>query len=175
MSSEEYFDLIEDRSGIVIGKASRRECHGNPVLLHRSIRVLIYHPDRELLLLQKRAMTKDIFPGRWDMAVGGHVDPGEDYSAAAKREMQEELGITEELPLQEAYTIRVRNQIESENVQAYRAVSAGPFRIREEELSEVRFFTMAELSLLKTTSPESLTPLLLRELEKILPAETGIL
>ena len=77
MTSEEYFDLIEDASSGVIGRATRKECHGNPALLHRSIRVLILHPDGKRMLLQKRALSKDVFPGRWDMAVGGHVDSGE--------------------------------------------------------------------------------------------------
>lgn len=169
MTNEEYFDLIEGQSQRIIGKAPRRECHGNPALLHRSIRVVIWHPDGGKILLQKRAMTKDIFPGRWDMAVGGHVDSGEDLLSAAYREMREELGLEADLPLQEAYKIRVRNQMESEDVQAYQTVSDGPFRIREEELSSVRFFTLDELRFLSGSSPEMFTPLLLRELKKILP------
>lgn len=168
MTSEEYFDLIEDASSGVIGRATRKECHGNPALLHRSIRVLILHPDGKRMLLQKRALSKDVFPGRWDMAVGGHVDSGETPLCAARREMAEELGLDSNLPLQEVYTIKVRNSFESENVSAYSAISGGPFRIREEELSEVRFFTREELTLLKETAPDLLTPLLIRELDKIL-------
>jgi len=45
------------------------------------------------LLLQKRSMSKDIGPGKWDTSVGGHVNPGEDVYSAAVREMDEELGI----------------------------------------------------------------------------------
>ena len=168
MDKEEYFDLIEDGSSRIIGRARRKECHGNPALLHRSIRVLILHPDGKRMLLQKRALTKDVFPGRWDMAVGGHVDSGEEPLCAARREMTEELGVTGDFPLREVYTIKVRNSFESENVTAYSAVSAGPFQIREEELSEVRFFTWEELAHLKEQSPSLLTPLLIRELEKIL-------
>ena len=174
MASEEYFDLIEDQSSKIIGKALRSQCHGNPVLLHRSIRVVIFHPDGKRILLQKRALTKDVFPGRWDMAVGGHVDSSEDLLCAARREMNEELGLPCDLPLKEAYTIKVRNQFESENVQAYSAVCEGPFQIREDELSEVRFFTFDELRSAKECTPEIFTPLLVRELEKILPSGESI-
>jgi 8-oxo-dGTP pyrophosphatase MutT (NUDIX family) len=38
-------------------------------------------------------MAKDRYPGWWDVSVGGHVDPGEDYLTAAIREAGEELGL----------------------------------------------------------------------------------
>jgi 8-oxo-dGTP pyrophosphatase MutT (NUDIX family) len=42
------------------------------------------------LLLQKRPADKEN-AGRWDKSVGGHVDAGEDFDAAAVREAGEEL------------------------------------------------------------------------------------
>ena len=56
--AEEYFDLIDDATGEVIGRARRSECHGNPKLLHRSVRIMICHPDGKSMLLQKRSMKK---------------------------------------------------------------------------------------------------------------------
>ena len=53
--AEEYFDLIDDATGEVIGRARRSECHGNPKLLHRSVRIMICHPDGKSMLLQKRS------------------------------------------------------------------------------------------------------------------------
>jgi 16S rRNA (adenine1518-N6/adenine1519-N6)-dimethyltransferase len=32
-------------------------------------------------------------PGVWDSSVAGHLDAGEDYAAAARRELEEEMGI----------------------------------------------------------------------------------
>ena len=49
--SDEFFDLIDDVTGKIVGRATRRECHGNPKLLHRSVRVAVYHPDGKSLLL----------------------------------------------------------------------------------------------------------------------------
>ena len=166
--NDEYFDLIDDNTGAVIGRATRRECHGNPKLIHRSVRVIVYHPDGRSLLLQKRSASKDIFPGRWDMAVGGHVDSGETPDQAAVREMDEELGMPSGVPLKKLFQLKVRNEIESENVQEYSAVFGGPFRIRKSELDEVRFFAFDELKKRIEDSPEEFTPLLVRELRILL-------
>lgn len=166
--NDEFFDLIDDATGKVIGRASRRECHGNPKLLHRSVRVIVYHPDGRSMLLQKRSMNKDIFPGRWDMAVGGHVDSGETPDQAAVREMGEELGMPPDLPLRKLFRMKVRNEVESENVQEYSAAYPGPFRIQKSELDEVRFFSFSELAELLERSPEIFTPLLVRELRILL-------
>ena len=166
--NDEYFDLIDDDTGAVIGRATRRECHGDPKLIHRSVRVIVYHPDGRSLLLQKRSAAKDIFPGRWDMAVGGHVDSGETPDEAAVREMGEELGIPPEVPLEKRFSLKVRNEVESENVQLYSTTFGGPFEIQEQELSEIRFFSFGELRNLLEDKPEMFTPLLVRELHILL-------
>ena len=49
---------------------------------------------RAELLLQKRSAQKDSFPGLYDISAAGHLDPGEDFAAAARRELAEELGVT---------------------------------------------------------------------------------
>jgi isopentenyldiphosphate isomerase len=45
------------------------------------------------VLLQKRSGTVATNPNRWDVSVGGHVDEGEEYIVAARRELEEELGL----------------------------------------------------------------------------------
>jgi isopentenyldiphosphate isomerase len=45
------------------------------------------------VLLQKRAETKDVWPGRYDASAAGHVRFGEGL-AGALREIDEELGVT---------------------------------------------------------------------------------
>ena len=88
----EFFDIY-DEQGNHIGTAPRSECHGNPALIHRTAHVVVIHPESGDILLQKRNMTKDIQPGKWDTAVGGHLALGEDFETGAKRELAEELGI----------------------------------------------------------------------------------
>lgn len=141
---EDYFEIVdaEDR---VIGVAPRRECHGDPSLVHRSAHVLVFNSRGELLL-QKRSMAKDIQPGRWDTSVGGHLDPGEDYRQAAVREMAEELGLTG-VPLTFLYASQIRNAIESENIQSFLARSDGPVRFAPLEIDAVRYWTRDDIEL----------------------------
>ena len=139
----EYFDIY-DENNRPCGRALRRDCHGNPALRHRASQVMVYHPDGRMLL-QKRSMAKDIQPGKWDTAVGGHLDPGEDFETAARREMSEELGIAPQLPLQYLFDAKIRNRIESENTRVFGVTFAGPFDFPRDEIDEVRFFTPAEL------------------------------
>jgi isopentenyl-diphosphate delta-isomerase type 1 len=139
---DEFFEIVdaEDR---VIGRALRSECHGNPQLIHRVAHVLVF--DRQgRLLLQKRSMNKDVQPGKWDTSVGGHLDPGETYAAAAKREMLEELGIAD-LPLTFLYAYPMRNDFESENVATFTTCHDGPFLFSVSEIDEVRFWTAQEI------------------------------
>ena len=91
MISEELFPIV-DELGNVTGRATRSECHGGSMLLHPVVHL---HVMREggFLYLQKRAMDKDIQPGKWDTAVGGHVDFGESIAEALFREASEELGL----------------------------------------------------------------------------------
>ena len=67
----EFFDIVDDEDR-VIGQAPRSQCHGDPRLVHRVAHVLVFNSRGELLL-QKRSVTKDIQPGKWDTSVGGHL------------------------------------------------------------------------------------------------------
>jgi isopentenyldiphosphate isomerase/intracellular septation protein A len=90
---EEWFDIV-DSEGKVTGKAPRSLCHSGPGMMHPVVHLHIAD-ERNRLYLQKRAMTKEIQPGKWDTAVGGHVASGEEIAAALKRETVEELGLYE--------------------------------------------------------------------------------
>lgn len=62
-------------------------------LLHRAVHVLVFDSEGRLWL-QRRSAAKDTYPGLWTSSASGHVDPGEDYETAARRELQEELGLS---------------------------------------------------------------------------------
>src|SRR5260221_2408518 len=86
---DELFDVV-DLDDRVTGRAPRSAVHAGK-LLHRAVHVLI-HDTNGHLFLQKRSLSKDTFPGCWDSSCSGHVDAGEDYVTAARRELGEELG-----------------------------------------------------------------------------------
>lgn len=90
-NSNEIFPLV-DETGAVIGSATRGQCHDGSKLLHPVVHLHVFDTDGRLYL-QRRPDWKDIQPGRWDTAVGGHIDYGESVDEALVREAREELGI----------------------------------------------------------------------------------
>ena len=61
-------------------------------LVHRASYILVFNKAGELFI-QRRTMTKDIYPGYWDIAAGGVVLARGSYEDSAQRELHEELGI----------------------------------------------------------------------------------
>lgn len=95
-NQEEMFPIV-DEDGNITGAATRGECHGGSKLLHPVVHLHVFNSRGELYL-QRRPAWKDIQPGKWDTAVGGHVDLGECVADALKREVSEELGIVDFQP-----------------------------------------------------------------------------
>ena len=83
--AEELVEIV-DRDNRPIGALTRRLMREQG-LIHRAAYILVFNTAGELFL-QKRTLTKDIYPGYWDMAAGGVVLAGESYEAAARREAQ---------------------------------------------------------------------------------------
>lgn len=135
---------IVDVEGNVIGLAERAELHRDPVLIHRVVHVLVFNNHGELLL-QKRSDTKDVAPGKWDTSVGGHVSPGEDILAAARRETDEELSI-KSCEMRYLYRYLFSNQRESELVHTYSCVYDGKMDFNREEIAEVAFWDIGTIT-----------------------------
>ena len=138
----ELFEIV-DEGGNVIGTAPRNVCHGDPSLVHRAAHVLVFNKEGRLLL-QLRSKHKDIQPGKWDTSVGGHLCVGETYEEAAVREMEEELGITG-AKLDYLYDYPLRNNVESENIRSFVMTWDGPVRFQEDEIDEVRLWSLDEI------------------------------
>lgn len=139
----EIFDLYAADDYRVIGRATRGECHTDKSLIHAVTRIHVWDPQGRLLL-QLRSASKDIQPGKWDMAVGGHLLPGEAAEAAARREMREELGV-ETGPLVFLHRFLMRSPVESEWVTTYSTVHPGPFQPDPDEVAELHWWTCAEI------------------------------
>ncbi len=150
---DELFDVVdlEDR---VISRAPRREVHARK-LLHRAIHVMVHDPNGHLFL-QRRSMAKDTFPGCWDSSCSGHVDAGEDYLVAARRELGEELGWHDtSLPLRPLLKLHASPETGHEFIQIFlMGPLSGPFELHPEEISEGRWIVPDELDILIDQYPD---------------------
>lgn len=88
--ADEIVAIVDEHNNIV-GSAPRREMRARR-LPHRSTYILVFN-SQGALYVQKRTMTKDVYPGYYDIAAGGVVLAGESYAVCAQRELAEELGI----------------------------------------------------------------------------------
>lgn len=92
-NSDELFPIV-DVDGRVLGCITRGEAHSGSRVLHPVVHLHLFNSKKELFL-QRRPEWKDVQPSKWDTACGGHIDYGETPLEALKREVSEELGITD--------------------------------------------------------------------------------
>ena len=142
----EYLDIV-DENGIPTGETVARETAHRDGILHRTAHVWVVRRAAAGydILLQKRSMDKDSFPGLYDTSSAGHIPAGEEPLPSALRELREELGI-EALPEQLHY--------------------AGTFRIRYEKEFHGRLFRDNEVPMLYVyTEPVEISSLALQASE----------
>ncbi len=137
-----------------VGTATRKEVHEKK-LLHRAVHIVVFDPEKGVLL-QKRSLQKDSYPGWWDISVGGHVDVDESYKSAAVREMKEELGI-EETPVY--VDRRSASELSGfEFVHIYEVESTGPFSHDQDEIDDLRWISFEDLNSKTHSDPETQDP-----------------
>ena len=136
---DELFDVV-DENDCVLRQATRAEVHAQG-LIHRAVHILVFNKNRDCLL-QKRSMLKDRHPGVWDSSAAGHLDAGEDYETAARRELREELGITD-TPLIQLAHLEPSPATGMEHVELYAARFDGKAHFPAAEISAVQPFPAA--------------------------------
>ena len=140
-NNEEIFPVV-DENGTTVGKATRGECHSGSKLLHPVVHLHLFDSSGRIYL-QQRPLWKDIQPGKWDTAVGGHIDYGETVETALRRETQEELGLTD-LSVEFLLKYVFESERERELVHVFRATYDGDVR-PSDELDGGRFWSLDEL------------------------------
>ena len=83
--TEEYLDIVDENDN-VIGKDTRKAVHAN-YMIHRGVHIFVVNSHGQILI-QKRSMNKDYYPGYFDISVGAQVSSGESYEEAAKPNLQ---------------------------------------------------------------------------------------
>jgi 8-oxo-dGTP pyrophosphatase MutT (NUDIX family) len=131
-----------DAGGRVLRVVTRAEMRAAR-LRHRCTYVAVVDgPGR--LVVHQRAAWKDVWPGRWDLAFGGVVAPGEDWEAAARRELREEAGI--DAPVTEIGSGTYDDDAVSVLGRVYRVHHDGPVRFTDGEVVAVDRVPIADLA-----------------------------
>ncbi|MBQ7662848.1 MAG: NUDIX domain-containing protein [Prevotella sp.] len=139
---EELFPVVNE-DGETTGKITRKEAHSGTRILHPVVHLHLFNSKGELYL-QRRPLWKDIQPGKWDTACGGHMAYGETPEEALRREVSEELGITGFEPeFLGKYVFDSKR--ERELVYVNKAVYDGKVNPSDDELDGGRFWTEEEL------------------------------
>ncbi len=140
MHNNDYNELlpIVDENGNTIGKTTRSEAHGPKRPLHPVVHLHLFNSQGKLYL-QRRPLWKDVQPGKWDTATGGHVGYGESISNALMREVSEELGITGYTPSFLGKYVFESN-VERELVHVFSTTFDGEVHPNDEELDGGRFW-----------------------------------
>ena len=150
MGAGEEIVAIVDRQNNVVGAAPRREMRANR-LPHRSTYILVFNSNGELYV-QKRTMSKDIFPGYYDIAAGGVVLAGETYETGAARELDEEMGIRD-VPLTPMFEFYFENDHTCLWGRAFSCVYDGELTLQPEEVESGAFVSIPDILRLAETEP----------------------
>ena len=154
----EYFATCPP-TGLPTGQTiSRAEAHATGTR-HRTAHVWITRQanGRTQILLQKRSLSKDSFPGRYDTSSAGHIPAGCEPVESALRELEEELGIhasaNELIPIGHfniQYEMTFHDHLFKDNEYANvfilnRPVDIADITIQKEELDSVKWFDLEEV------------------------------
>ncbi|WP_192036183.1 NUDIX domain-containing protein [Halomonas sp. YLGW01] len=149
--ADEHIQLVDARN---------RPCGSAPRALmrrfhfwHRATYIVVRNARREICV-QRRTLTKEVFPGGDDLAAGGVVGAGEAVHLAARRELAEELGIHGQ-PLRACGDFRYAEDGNHIYGSVYLVDYEGPLCLQAEEVASVRWMPLTEALALDTATPDT--------------------
>lgn len=134
MAGDELIEVVDEHDDVL--EVVPRERVQAERLRHRTAFVVVRSSAGEVLA-HRRALTKRVAPGQWDLGFGGGVGVGESYEDAAARELLEEAGISTPLVHVQDYAYDGPDSLEIGRL--YETVSDGPFVHPVDEVAETRF------------------------------------
>lgn len=139
--------VLVDPQDEVLGLMEKLQAHENG-LLHRAFSVFLFNEKGEMLL-QKRAAEKYHSPNQWTNACCSHPRENESYLDAAKRRLNEELGIESELTERFHFIYKAdvgQDLWEHELDHVFTGIYDGDFNLNPDEVSEIKYMSIADLN-----------------------------
>jgi len=135
---------IYDRDRVKTGKTISRAEKLPEGSYHIVVHILIMNSKNEMLI-QKRTLTKDKWPGRWDISIGGSIVAGEDSRIGAIRESKEEIGYDVNLEnVRPAITFNFERGFDDYYI-ILDDVDINTLKLQEEEVDEVKWASREEV------------------------------
>ena len=159
--TDEKVELI-DEQGNVIGTEWKSVCHEKG-LLHKGAMIFVFKDcSYQELLFQKRGKNKVLSPGSLGFQ-GGHVDIGESFEAAARRELQEECFVDGELPeglvFEKLFVDIRKSHLCNSQRSFFRVICSGPFSWDGVEVEDIFFLSIVEVYKKLEEDPDQFSPL----------------
>ena len=164
--------VLLDESGTPIGRAPKSAAHGPDTALHLAFSCHVVNPIGEVLVT-RRAVSKQTWPGVWTNSFCGHPKPAEPLLHAVRRRADHELGLELEsvelaLPLFRYRATDANGVVENEVCPVYVAVASGEPDANPREVAEYRWVEPTALATAVAATPWAFSPWLVlqaRELE----------
>lgn len=148
----ELIDILDENGNKTGNTSTIKELHKSGKW-HKVVGIIIYDFNKKLLM-QQRSINEISDPGKWDISAAGHVNSGETEIEAVKRELSEEIGLNLEenqIELFMSYKKEVNNKtvnkkhLEDIYIAQIDAESINEFTIQNEEVEQVKWFSINEL------------------------------
>ena len=137
----EMRDVVDEDDNVIGMKSSAEVSKKN--MLRRGVSVFVFN-DKGEIFVHKRTPQKFNYPNTYDLAIRGGVKAGETYEEAAKRELEEEIGINN-MELKFLFKAKYKNEKQNAFVYSYRIIHDGPFTLKKDELQDGKFMSLNEL------------------------------
>ncbi|GAA4382131.1 isopentenyl-diphosphate Delta-isomerase [Agromyces bauzanensis] len=163
--------VLLDEAGNPIGRAPKSAAHGPDTALHLAFSCHVVNALGELLVT-RRALTKQAWPGVWTNSFCGHPRPAESLVAAVRRRADFELGIELDdvelaLPLFRYRAADADGTVENEVCPVYLARTASEPDPNPREVAEYRWVDPAELGRAVEAAPWAFSPWLVLQARQL--------
>jgi 16S rRNA (adenine1518-N6/adenine1519-N6)-dimethyltransferase len=152
-TQEERFPVV-DKNDRIQRYAKRSEVHGDN-LRHRAVHMLLFNEAGEVYL-QQRSRSKDRHSLKWDSSAAGHVAAGEDYAQTARRELNEELGVS--VALHKISKLPASQCTDQEFIWLYQGTISGELTPNKAEIEQGAFFPASIVDGWTSARPEDFAP-----------------